>query len=195
MSSMARPASAPRRWAAMGRWSTTSSSATPPARCSSATPRHRQRRARWRSRPTSQTAHPRRLESPQDAGTLAAAGGETAAFAASFFVSSPFADTGDELVAICESRCCTGAAEGVWIAAVATTRPKAKAKKVSCETCYFKCNLLCALSVAEPCVTSRPDAPDGLRPPQQMRLNFRDDTLTRPAFAFRSAQEQAALHA
>jgi hypothetical protein len=74
-----------------------------------------------------------------------------------------------------------------------TARPKAK--KVSCESCYFKCNLLCALSVDEPCVTYRPDGPEGLRPPRQMRLNFRDDSLSRPSVAFRSAQEQAALHA
>ena len=78
---------------------------------------------------------------------------------------------------------------------MATTRPKAKTKKVSCESCYFKCNLLCALNVEEPCVTYRPDSPEGLRPPRQMRLNFRDESLERPTFAFRSAQEQAALHA
>jgi hypothetical protein len=78
---------------------------------------------------------------------------------------------------------------------MATTRPKTKAKKVSCESCYFKCNLLCALNVDEPCVTYRPDSPEGLKPPRQMRLNFRDESLARPTFAFRSAQEQAALHA
>jgi hypothetical protein len=77
---------------------------------------------------------------------------------------------------------------------MATTRTGSKAKKVSCDSCYFKCNLLCALSTDEPCVTYRPDHPDGLRPPKQMRFDFRDDSLTRPAFAFRSAQEQAALH-
>ena len=78
---------------------------------------------------------------------------------------------------------------------MATARTKGKAKKVSCESCYFKCNLLCALSVDEPCVTYRPDSPEGLKPPRQMRLNFRDESLERPTFAFRSAQEQAALHA
>ena len=41
--------------------------------------------------------------------------------------------------------------------------------------CYFRCNLLCALNVDEPCVTYRPDHPEGLRPPRQMRLNFRDE--------------------
>jgi hypothetical protein len=72
---------------------------------------------------------------------------------------------------------------------------RSKAKKVSCETCYFRCNLLCALELDEPCVTYRPDSPEGLRPPRQLRFAFRDDSLSRPAFAFRSAQEQAALHA
>ena len=78
---------------------------------------------------------------------------------------------------------------------MATTRPQGKAKKVSCESCYFRCNLLCALNVDEPCVSYRPDSPEGLKPPRQMRLNFRDESLSRPTFAFRSAQEQAALHA
>jgi hypothetical protein len=76
---------------------------------------------------------------------------------------------------------------------VATARTKTK--KVSCETCYFKCNLLCALSVDEPCVSYRPDSPEGLRPPRQLHFPFRDESIRRPAFAFRSAQEQAALHA
>jgi hypothetical protein len=76
---------------------------------------------------------------------------------------------------------------------MATVRPKTK--KVSCETCYFRCNLLCALELDEPCVTYRPDSPEGLRPPRQLRFVFRDDSLSRPAFAFRSAQEQAGLHA
>ena len=76
---------------------------------------------------------------------------------------------------------------------MATTR--SKAKKVSCDSCYFRCNLLCALTVDEPCVTYRPDSPEGLRPPRQMRFAFRDEPAKRRAFAFPSAQEQAALHA
>ena len=80
-----------------------------------------------------------------------------------------------------------------WIAVMATTR--SKAKKVSCESCYFRCNLLCALNQEQPCVTYRPDSPEGLRPPRQMRLAFRDESIKRPVFAFPSAQEQAALHA
>jgi hypothetical protein len=68
------------------------------------------------------------------------------------------------------------------------------AKKVSCDECYFRCNLLCALSVDEPCATFRPDHPEGLRPPRQMRFHFRQERLTRSAWAFPTAQEQAALH-
>ena len=56
-------------------------------------------------------------------------------------------------------------------------------------------NLLCALPEPEPCATFRPDHPDGLRPPQQLRLVFRSERRTRAAWAFPSAQEQAALHA
>ena len=76
---------------------------------------------------------------------------------------------------------------------MAKARPKAK--KVSCESCYFHCNLLCALSVDEPCTTYRPDSPEGLRPPRQLHFAFRDEALRRPTAAFPSAQEQAALHA
>ena len=47
---------------------------------------------------------------------------------------------------------------------------RAAAKKVSCDECYFRCNLLCALNLDEPCATFRPDHPDGLRPPRQLRF-------------------------
>jgi hypothetical protein len=67
-------------------------------------------------------------------------------------------------------------------------------KKVSCEQCYFRCNLLCALSLEEPCATFRPDSPEGLRPPEQLRFVFRSERRTRAAWAFPSAQEQAELH-
>jgi hypothetical protein len=69
------------------------------------------------------------------------------------------------------------------------------ATKVSCEDCYFKCNMLCALQLAEPCATFRPDSPEGLRPPSQLRFVFRQERRTQAAWAFPSAQEQAALHA
>src|ERR1700726_734377 len=66
--------------------------------------------------------------------------------------------------------------------------------KVSCEDCYFKVNLLCALELAEPCATFRPNEAQ-LRPPQQLRFVFRQERRSRAAWAFPSAQEQAALHA
>jgi hypothetical protein len=67
--------------------------------------------------------------------------------------------------------------------------------KASCEDCYFRRNLLCALDLAEPCATFRPDSPEGLRPPRQMRFVFRQERRTQSAWAFPSAEEQAALHA
>lgn len=69
------------------------------------------------------------------------------------------------------------------------------AKPVSCEQCYFRCQALCALTLDEPCATYRPDSPQGLRPPSQLRFTFRAERRTRTAWAFPSAQEQAALHA
>jgi hypothetical protein len=71
----------------------------------------------------------------------------------------------------------------------------AVAKKVACENCYFRRNMLCALDLGEPCTTFRPDSPEGLRPPQQLRFTFRQERRTQAAWAFPSAQEQAALHA
>ncbi len=71
---------------------------------------------------------------------------------------------------------------------------RATAKKVSCDECYFRCNLLCALEQDGPCATFRPNDPAGLRPPSQLRFAFRQDR-TRAAWAFPTAQEQAALHA
>jgi hypothetical protein len=68
-----------------------------------------------------------------------------------------------------------------------------KAKKVTCEQCFFRCNMLCALELDEPCGTFRPDSPEGLRPPPQMQFVFRRDAGRRPAWAFPSAEEQAAL--
>jgi hypothetical protein len=67
-------------------------------------------------------------------------------------------------------------------------------KKVSCEDCFFKRNLLCALELDEPCTTFRPHESE-LRPPSQMRLVFRQERRARAAWSFPSAQEQAALRA
>lgn len=72
---------------------------------------------------------------------------------------------------------------------------KGRPPKVSCEQCFFRCHMLCALSLDEPCPTFRPDHPDGLRPPPQLRFEFRQERRTKAAWAFPSAQEQAALHA
>ena len=68
-------------------------------------------------------------------------------------------------------------------------------KKVSCEQCYFHRNTLCALALDEPCPTFRPDTPEGLRPPSQLRFAFRAERSTRAAWAFPDAEAQAALHA
>ncbi|MEA2171454.1 MAG: hypothetical protein QOF76_4754 [Solirubrobacteraceae bacterium] len=68
--------------------------------------------------------------------------------------------------------------------------------KVSCEECFFKRNALCALNQDEgPCTTFRPNHPDGLRPPGQMRFVFRQERRSQSAYEFPSAQEQAVLHA
>jgi hypothetical protein len=71
---------------------------------------------------------------------------------------------------------------------------KRAAKKVSCEDCFFHANLLCALELNEPCSTFRPNEAQ-LRPPPQLRFVFRQERRSRAAWAFPSAQEQAALHA
>lgn len=72
---------------------------------------------------------------------------------------------------------------------------RAGTRKVKCEDCYFRCNLLCALKEPEPCAAFRPDHPDGLRPPRQLRFDFRSQRPTRTAWAFPAPQEQAELHA
>ena len=70
---------------------------------------------------------------------------------------------------------------------VGMAKVRAAAKKVSCEDCYFRCNLLCALDLDEPCATFRPDHPEGLRPPRQMRFHFRQERRTQAAWAFPTA--------
>jgi hypothetical protein len=71
----------------------------------------------------------------------------------------------------------------------------AKVRKVTCEECFFGRNGLCALDLDEPCATFRPNHPEGLRPPSQLRFVFRQERRQRAAWAFPTAQEQAALHA
>lgn len=67
------------------------------------------------------------------------------------------------------------------------------AKVVTCDDCFFRRNLLCALDLDEPCATFRPNEAQ-LKPPQQLRFVFRQERRARAAWAFPSAQEQAALH-
>jgi hypothetical protein len=66
--------------------------------------------------------------------------------------------------------------------------------QASCDSCYFAANLLCALSKADPCAAFRPDHPDGLRPPSQLRFVFRQERRLQVAWAFPSPNEQVALH-
>jgi hypothetical protein len=70
-----------------------------------------------------------------------------------------------------------------------------RAGGITCDDCFFRRQTLCALDPAEPCATFRPDHPEGLRPPRQLHLVFRQERRTRAAWAFPSAQEQMALHA
>jgi hypothetical protein len=72
---------------------------------------------------------------------------------------------------------------------------RGSARIPACEDCFFGRNMLCALPQREPCATFRPDTGEGLRPPQQLHFVFRTERRTRAAWAFPTAQEQAALHA
>ena len=74
-----------------------------------------------------------------------------------------------------------------------TRTPKGAHRKASCESCFFRVNMLCALDLGEPCATFRPHEAQ-LRPPHQLRFVFRQERRARAAWSFPSAQEQAALH-
>ena len=78
---------------------------------------------------------------------------------------------------------------------MAKGKARGAARKVSCDDCFFRQNLLCALDRDEACGTFRPAGPEGLTPPRQLRFTFRQEQRTHAAWAFPSAQEQAALHA
>jgi hypothetical protein len=71
--------------------------------------------------------------------------------------------------------------------------PRTKPKRVTCDECFFRVNLLCALDLQEPCGTFRPSEAQ-LKPPPQLRFVFRQEQRTRAAWAFPSADEQAALY-
>ena len=55
-------------------------------------------------------------------------------------------------------------------------------RKVSCRTCYFGANGLCALDLTEACPTYRP-VERGLAPERQLAFVFRS-ARTRSAYAF-----------
>jgi hypothetical protein len=55
-------------------------------------------------------------------------------------------------------------------------------KRPSCETCFFRQNMLCALDLNEPCTTFRP-ADRGLQPERQLSFVFRTER-TFSAYAF-----------
>jgi hypothetical protein len=69
------------------------------------------------------------------------------------------------------------------------------ATKASCESCFFQQHLLCSLAGSGPCATFRPNHPEGLRPPRQMRFVFHQEPRQHVAWSFASANEQVALHA
>ena len=56
---------------------------------------------------------------------------------------------------------------------MATRSSRQRTKKPSCDDCYFRRNLLCALELDEPCTTFRPHRPEGLGPPRQPVLLMR----------------------
>jgi hypothetical protein len=72
---------------------------------------------------------------------------------------------------------------------------RAGATKAKCENCFFAQHLLCALSQTAPCAAYRPDHPEGLRPPSQLRFVFRQERAQQVAWAFPTPNEQFALHA
>jgi hypothetical protein len=66
--------------------------------------------------------------------------------------------------------------------------------KACCDDCFFRQQMLCAVTESGPCPTFRPAHPDGLRPPSQLRFVFRQERRLQVAWAFPSANEQVALH-
>jgi hypothetical protein len=57
-----------------------------------------------------------------------------------------------------------------------------RAKRVTCDDCFFMQNRLCALNLGEPCPTFRP-ADRGLAPERQLAFVFRTERTT-TAYAF-----------
>jgi hypothetical protein len=59
---------------------------------------------------------------------------------------------------------------------------KRRPEPVSCDGCFFRQHMLCALDLDEPCPTYRP-AEKGLAPERQLAFTFRADR-TRAVYAF-----------
>jgi hypothetical protein len=57
-----------------------------------------------------------------------------------------------------------------------------RGKDVTCDDCYFRKNMLCALNLTEACTTFRP-AERGLAPERQLAFVFRTER-THAAYAF-----------
>ena len=55
----------------------------------------------------------------------------------------------------------------------AEAMPTKTKKCLSCDECYFRKNMLCALELEDPCATFRPNRPEGLVPPRQPVLLMR----------------------
>lgn len=50
---------------------------------------------------------------------------------------------------------------------------KGKVDEPTCEQCYFRKKMLCALDLEKPCVSFRANGPEGLSPPRQPVLLMR----------------------
>jgi hypothetical protein len=56
----------------------------------------------------------------------------------------------------------------------AATRKVRGKKAYTCDDCFFRQNMLCALDLDEPCSTFRANSPEGLVPPHQTVLLMRE---------------------
>src|SRR5690349_16825800 len=71
----------------------------------------------------------------------------------------------------CRPSCDGVVKKGSWgVSAAVATRSAKSRTKVTCGDCFFGRHGLCALELDEACATFRPDHPEGLRPPSQMRF-------------------------
>jgi len=62
-------------------------------------------------------------------------------------------------------------------------------RELTCEDCFFRQNMLCALALDSPCTTFRP-AERGLAPERQLAFVFRTERVT-AAYAFPQPNLQA----